>query len=100
MSNTGNWFLIHYCHDDCPVTPGITWDDQWLAACDSPCPACGRDIEALGWEETEKPEQRDCLVCKQLTKLECDCGFAVCEDCQHRHDLIFHPSPGPEANRN
>jgi hypothetical protein len=47
-------FLITYKH--C----GTTWHDVWSCACDSECPVCGKDIEALDWQEltaeSELPE--------------------------------------------
>lgn len=33
-----------YRHLDCPVNPGIEWEDIWTAACDDECPACGADV--------------------------------------------------------
>ena len=36
-------FLVQY---RCP-TCGTNWSDVWSCACDSECPTCGVDIEAL-----------------------------------------------------
>jgi hypothetical protein len=40
------WFRIRYHHKAC----GVSWEDEWSCACDSECPRCGMDIEALDWE--------------------------------------------------
>jgi hypothetical protein len=47
--------LVHYAHYGCSVDPIVTWDDEYESACDSECPACGQDIEAVSWHAlTEK----------------------------------------------
>jgi hypothetical protein len=45
MSKSYNWFLNHYRHDDCPVQPGIEWEDAWECMCNDRCPACNAEIE-------------------------------------------------------
>lgn len=52
MSAGEVWYRVYYRHVDCPVRPGIEWDDLWTCACDSECPACGADIEADEYEES------------------------------------------------
>ena len=48
-------YRILYRHDDCPVQPGIEWDDIWDCACNGECPACGtKDIEPVDWDELEQ----------------------------------------------
>ncbi|MFN0278980.1 MAG: hypothetical protein ACKVRN_10295 [Pyrinomonadaceae bacterium] len=37
-------YTNYYCHDDCPVNPGIEWEDIWTATCDDECPACRADV--------------------------------------------------------
>jgi hypothetical protein len=49
-----NWFLNHYCHDDCPVEPGIEWDDEWDCMCNDRCPACNAEIEPYESEDITK----------------------------------------------
>jgi hypothetical protein len=50
---------VFYRHDDCPVTPGIEWEDEWECACDGECPACGAgDIVAVDWEEIPDSEHQ------------------------------------------
>lgn len=44
-------FWNHYCHDDCPVEPGIEWEDQWSCGCDDECPACGTSISPYQSDE-------------------------------------------------
>ncbi len=50
-------FANHYRHDDCPVEPGIKWDDEWTAACDDECPACGCAISPYRSEVTETAKE-------------------------------------------
>lgn len=45
MTATKNQFLNHYRHDDCPVDPGVEWEDRWSCACNDRCPACNAEIE-------------------------------------------------------
>lgn len=44
-------FHIFYCHEDCPVQPGVAWEGEWSCACNDDCPACGREIEPVSWEQ-------------------------------------------------
>lgn len=44
-------FLNLYRHTDCPVQPGIEWDDVWSCACNDKCPACDAEIEPFDSEE-------------------------------------------------
>lgn len=44
-------YRIFYRHDDCPVQPGVEWEDTWSCACNDDCPACGREIEPVDWEQ-------------------------------------------------
>lgn len=46
-------YLNHYCHDDCPVEPGVEWTDQWSCMCNDRCPACNREIEPHHSDELE-----------------------------------------------
>lgn len=40
------WYRNHYRHTDCPVNPGVEWDDEWDFMCNDECPACGtKDIQ-------------------------------------------------------
>lgn len=47
----GAWYLNHYRHDDCPVRPGVEWDDSWSCMCNDRCPECGAEIEPYESEE-------------------------------------------------
>lgn len=48
-------FIINYRHTNCPVAPGIEWQDAWSCACNGECPACGtKDIEPYDYNETEE----------------------------------------------
>lgn len=38
-------FTNLYCHEDCPVDPGIEWQEKWTCICNDKCPACRREIE-------------------------------------------------------
>lgn len=51
-------FLIHYCHENCPVSPGVEWQDVWDCTCNGQCPACGtKDIEPTRWEDVEEESE-------------------------------------------
>lgn len=41
------WLVIQYHCPECDVE----WTDEWYCACDSECPKCGHDIEAMTWED-------------------------------------------------
>jgi hypothetical protein len=43
-------YHIYYRHEDCPVEPGIEWEDEWECACNDHCPACDREIEPYDYE--------------------------------------------------
>lgn len=44
-------YRIKYRHDDCPIKPGVEWDDIWDCPCNGQCPECGtKDIEAVDWD--------------------------------------------------
>lgn len=45
------WLIVQYVHEDCAVAPGVSWSDEWPAACDSECPACGQPVSASSWED-------------------------------------------------
>lgn len=45
------WYLNHYRHEDCPVQPGVEWDDEWDCMCNDHCPACDAEIEPYESEE-------------------------------------------------
>jgi hypothetical protein len=45
-------FLNFYRHEDCPVDPGVSWDDTWDSMCDNECPACGQEITPCRSEDT------------------------------------------------
>jgi hypothetical protein len=49
-------FLNQYRHADCPVQPGIEWDDEWSCACNDKCPACNAEIEPYESQELEGEE--------------------------------------------
>ena len=63
-----SWFRIYYQHRDCPVNPGVKWEDEWSCACNGECPACHiKDIEPVDWEDVlniedtgDRNEQKDC----------------------------------------
>jgi hypothetical protein len=38
-------YLNHYRHTDCPVQPGVEWDDTHSCMCNDRCPACDAEIE-------------------------------------------------------
>lgn len=44
-------FVNHYRHDDCPVQPGVEWEDTWSCMCNDHCPACDAEIEPYQSEE-------------------------------------------------
>lgn len=44
-------FRNHYQHEDCPVDPGIEWEDTWSCACNDRCPSCNAEIEPYESEE-------------------------------------------------
>jgi hypothetical protein len=49
--------LVHYRHNDCPVEPGVAWDEEngpEYGACNSECPSCGTsDIEPVTWHPVD-----------------------------------------------
>lgn len=57
MSTT---YLNRFRHENCPVQPGIEWDDTWSCACNDHCPACDAEIEPYEFEEVvcEAPAER------------------------------------------
>jgi len=45
-------YQIQYTHDDCPVQPGVTWEDTYDCAVNGECPACGAtDIVPASYAE-------------------------------------------------
>lgn len=50
MSAVQKW-RNHYRHRDCPVEPGVEWEDVWSCQCNDHCPACDREIEPYDSEE-------------------------------------------------
>lgn len=50
MNKRPTQYRITYRHDDCPIAPGIEWQDVWDCACNGECPACKtKDIEPIDW---------------------------------------------------
>lgn len=47
LRGVGSMLIIRYEHCD------TVWFDLYGRACDSECPECGDDIEALAWCEVE-----------------------------------------------
>lgn len=44
-------YLNHYRHEDCPVQPGVEWEDEWSSMCNDRCPACNAEIEPYDSKE-------------------------------------------------
>lgn len=45
MAKSETGYINHYEHEDCPVQPGVSWQDQWSCMCNDRCPACNAEIE-------------------------------------------------------
>ena len=44
-------YVNYYCHEDCPVQPGVKWEDTHDSMCNDRCPACNAEIEPYDSEE-------------------------------------------------